>query len=48
VSVKWADVQIIGKPAVRDLWANSDLGHKADGFSAKVAPHGVVMIRVAK
>jgi alpha-galactosidase len=48
VSVKWADVQIKGKPAVRDLWAHSDLGHKADGFSAKVAPHGVVMIRVAK
>lgn len=46
ISVKWADAQIKGKPKVRDLWAHADLGRKADGFSAKVAPHGVTMIRV--
>ena len=48
VAVKWADMHVTGTPDVRDLWAHSDLGRKPDGFSATVAPHGVVMIRVAK
>jgi alpha-galactosidase len=48
VAVKWPDAGLKGKPAVRDLWAHTDLGRKTDGFSAKVPPHGVVMIRVTK
>ncbi len=46
VSVKWADAGLKGKQKVRDLWSHSDLGSKADGFSAKVPGHGVVMLRV--
>jgi alpha-galactosidase len=36
-----------GARAVRDLWAGADRGRVPDGFSAKVAPHGVVMLRVS-
>ena len=46
VAVKWADAQVKGKPQVRDLWSHADLGKQAEGFRAKVAPHGVVMVRV--
>ncbi len=48
ISVKWSDIKVTGKPKVRDLWAHEDLGKKADGYSAQVAPHGVVMIRVER
>jgi alpha-galactosidase len=48
VTVKWADLKLSGRPKVRDLWAHAERGHVADGFTAKVAPHGVVMIRVSR
>jgi alpha-galactosidase len=42
----------IGYPAhlsakVRDLWAHKDLGASTGGFSAKVASHSVVMVKIA-
>jgi alpha-galactosidase len=48
ITVAWTD---IGYPErvtakVRDLWAKKDLGEKRGSFSAPVASHGVVMIRV--
>jgi alpha-galactosidase len=48
ISVKWSDVKLSGKLKVRDLWAHSDLGKVADGYSAQVPSHGVAMIRVQK
>ena len=48
VAVKWSDAGISGNPSVRDLWAHSDLGKRADGFSARVPSHGVVLIKVSK
>jgi hypothetical protein len=33
---------------VRDLWAHKNLGRVRDQFTATVAPHGVVMIRVSR
>jgi alpha-galactosidase len=47
VGIKWADLKLKGKLKVRDLWAHADRGETADGFSSKVAPHGVVMLRVS-
>jgi alpha-galactosidase len=49
VRVAWEE---IGYPAhvaakVRDLWAHQDLGSSTGTFSAKVASHSVVMVRVA-
>jgi alpha-galactosidase len=32
--------------SVRDLWEKKDLGKFSGKFSAKVAGHGVVMVRV--
>jgi alpha-galactosidase len=49
ISVSWEE---IGYPAhlsatVRDLWAHRDLGKMTGKFSAPVAAHGVVMVRIA-
>jgi len=51
--VRWADVGLEPGPAqVLDLWAHADLGiHTdtgafADRLQARVAPHGVVMLRI--
>jgi len=46
VVIRWADLGLQGSPLVRDLWAHQDLGAIADGFSAKVPSHGVVLIKV--
>jgi alpha-galactosidase len=46
VSVKWADLKVTGKPHVRDLWEHKDVGATADGYTATVPSHGVVMLRV--
>jgi len=48
ISVRWEE---IGYPsylnaAVRDLWIHKDLGKFAGKFSARVPPHGVLMIGV--
>jgi hypothetical protein len=48
IGVTWTE---IGYPLklsaeVRDLWTHQSLGRKAGGFSATVAPHGVVMVRI--
>jgi alpha-galactosidase len=49
LKVAWEE---IGYPAhlpakVRDLWAHKDLGLSTGGFSAKVAPHSMVMVKIA-
>jgi alpha-galactosidase len=49
ISVSWED---LGYPAhlsagVRDLWRAKDLGQYKEKFSAQVAPHSVVMIKIA-
>ena len=44
--MRWADLGLQGNLKVRDLWAHKDLGAISNQFSATVAPHGVVLIRV--
>ncbi len=48
ISVPWESLKIKGPMTVRDLWAHEDLGHKSEGLSARVPPHGVAMFRVAR
>ena len=48
ITVHWED---LGYPAslsaaVRDLWQHKDLGKMTGKFSARVVPHGVVMVTV--
>jgi alpha-galactosidase len=47
-SANWKDIGWTGKHKVRDLWKHADLGEQADGYSAAVPSHGVVMLRVSK
>jgi len=49
VKVNWED---LGYPShlsarVRDLWSHKDLGSSTGSFSAKVASHSVVMVKIA-
>jgi alpha-galactosidase len=48
VSVSWEEIAYTGHlPAkVRDLWAHKDLGKFTGSYSANVAPHSVVMVKI--
>jgi alpha-galactosidase len=47
ISVTWSELGITtGSATVRDLWTHADLGSIADGYTANVPSHGVVMLRV--
>lgn len=48
VSVAWEEVGYPGRLSakVRDLWAHKDLGSFTGNFSARVASHSVVMVKV--
>jgi len=47
VEAKWVDLGISGRRPVRDLWRRKDLGSFDGEFHALVAPHGVVLVRIA-
>jgi alpha-galactosidase len=48
ISVTWEQLAYPNhlSAKVRDVWAHSDLGSHTGGYSTKVAPHSVVMLRV--
>jgi alpha-galactosidase len=46
VIAQWSDLKLSGKQTVRDLWRQKDLGVFDQSFSANVASHGVVLMRV--
>ena len=48
VAVYWEILGLNGKHKVRDLWRHVSLGALKDGYSADVAQHGVVMLRIAR
>jgi alpha-galactosidase len=47
MSVKWAALGVKSPRHVRDLWTHLDLVADAEGYSASVPSHGVVLLRVA-
>jgi len=48
ITIRWVDLGLTSTPAhVRDLWSHTDLTPLQAGFSTTVAPHGVVLLRVA-
>jgi alpha-galactosidase len=47
IAVQWSDLGLTTVQRVRDLWRQKDLGEFADRFEASVAPHGVVLLRIA-
>lgn len=46
ISVKWADLNLVGPATVRDLWAHTDLGSQDVMYTTTVPSHGVVMLKV--
>jgi len=46
VTASWADLGLAGPQKVRDLWRQKDLGVFKNAFTAYVARHGVVMVRL--
>jgi alpha-galactosidase len=48
ITAKWTDIGLAAtaKANVRDLWAHKDMGVFTGSYSAEVAPHGVVMIKL--
>jgi alpha-galactosidase len=46
VSVKWSALGLQGAQIVRDLWRQTDVGKFDSEFSAPVARHGVVLVRL--
>jgi alpha-galactosidase len=47
IKVRWSDLGIRGKQAVRDLWRQKDLGTYSEEFKTFVQRHGVVMVKIA-
>jgi alpha-galactosidase len=45
-TAKWSDLGVTGRQIVRDLWRQKDLGTFEGEFSAPVARHGVVLVRL--
>jgi alpha-galactosidase len=46
VVATWDDLKLSGEQLVRDLWRQKDLGKFEKEFSATVAPHGVVLVKI--
>ena len=46
ITARWQDLDYPDSlsASVRDLWEKKDLGKSSRKFSAKVAPHGVMMV----
>ena len=47
VSTTWIELKLTGPQHVRDLWRQKDIGKQADGFTAEIPRHGVMLIRVS-
>jgi alpha-galactosidase len=48
ISVNWTNLLLQPGPAqVRDLWACAELGTYTNSYTASVAPHGAVVVRIA-
>ena len=46
ISVRWSDLGLSGKQKIRDLWYQQDRGTHDAEYAARVAGHGVVLLRL--
>ncbi len=46
ITVKFEDLELSGKFAVRDLWEKRDLGEDSEGIEAKLSAHGAAVYRL--
>jgi alpha-galactosidase len=47
VTVSWEELGLRGEQSIRDLWRQKNLGEFQGKFSAAVAAHGVVLVKVS-
>lgn len=46
-TVQWTDLKLpAGSRRVRDLWRQKNIGAFTDAFTAPIAPHGVIFVRI--
>ncbi len=48
MKASWSELGLKKASKVRDLWAHKDVSGAADGYSAQVPSHGVVLLRVSR
>lgn len=46
VTVSWKELGLRGRPKVRDVWRQKDLGRFADGYTAQVGRRAVALVKV--
>ena len=46
LAISWSELGLGGKPQVRDLWRQKDLGKFAKEYRAEVPRHGVALVRI--
>jgi len=47
IELDWATAGLSGKQSIRDVWQSKDLGEFDEKYSARVAPHGVVLLQLS-
>lgn len=47
IGVEWSEIGLNKKPHLRDLWSHRSVKAEKNGYSATVASHGVVLVRVS-
>ena len=47
ITANWSNIGISGSASVRDLWSHSNVGSFNGSYTANVAGHGVVMLKIS-
>ena len=47
ITVNWSKIGISGSASVRDLWSHTNVGSFNGSYTANVAGHGVVMLKIS-
>jgi alpha-galactosidase len=47
ITVNWSNIGISGSASVRDLWSHTNVGSFNGSYTANVAGHGVVMLKIS-
>ena len=48
IKVSFSDLDIHGQVNVRDVWRQLDIGTFTDNYSARVPPHGVLLLKLTE
>jgi alpha-galactosidase len=48
ITVRWSDLGVTGRYAVRDVWTHADLGASDNAWTATAAPHETVLLKLTR